>query len=240
MDKHIDRVRKLLAIANSSHSPEEAGTAFAHAQKIMTEHAISEEQVRVAAARQLGQDVKPEPVISRIVWTAKGHKAQTWIGVLGMCLAEVNGCSFVQTCADNAAVYKAWGRASDLDLLAELLRTIPGQIDALCDRSPHSGRTARNNFRLGAVQVVNERLRAAAKQARSALNIGTETGETAACTAIALRNIDNRTSLAIAARAAECPRMRTVGHSSRRDSSAYESGRAAGAQVNTNRGRALT
>lgn len=245
MSAPLERARRLLALASSSNNPNEAATAYAAAQNVMAAHALSMEQVRVAADRQLGRVSVPEPALMRIVWTAPGRTCPTWVNVLALALTEVNGCAMIWHTSEDAAVLRAWGRASDLDLLSELLATIPGQIDALCDRSPFRGRTERNNFRLGAARTVSERLRAEAQAARAALEaapVGESTADAAIaeCTAIALRNLDDRGRLAHAARAVVYPRITKSYSRSRSNEGAYAAGRTAGQQVNTSRGRALT
>ncbi len=61
-DKILDRVRKLLALAERAGTPEEAGTAYATAQKLIAQHALSDEQIRVARLRETGGPVD-EPIV---------------------------------------------------------------------------------------------------------------------------------------------------------------------------------
>lgn len=254
-DKIIDRVRKLLALAERAGTPEEAGTAYATAQKLIAQHALSDEQLRIARLRETGGPVD-EPIVSRIVFITQTPQMPTWIGVLGGCLAAVNGCDMVQgyvsdgkargAQGNDVRTLKAWGRASDLAMVEELLRIIPGQIDVLCSQSPFTGRTARNNFRLGAVSAVCERLRAAAMQARKAIEATSSAQDAGApagvaeVTALALRTLDNRLTLAAAALKRDCPNVVHKSSHSRTDYAARQAGRAAGARVRVTRANALS
>lgn len=250
-DKILDRVRKLLALAERAGSPEEAGTAYATAQKLIAQHALSDEQVRVARLRETGGPVD-EPIISSLIYVSPVPQMPTWLGILGGCIADVNGCDVVISnmyqpeVRKRVRMLKGWGRASDLAMVKELLRIISGQIEALCDVSPFSGRTARNNFRLGAVSVVCDRLRVAAREARKAIEATAaqqDAGAPAAIsevTALALRTLDNRHALATAAMRKACPNLTTRSSSARSDHAARSAGRAAGARVGITRARSLS
>jgi hypothetical protein len=247
-NKILDRIRKLLALAEGAGTPEEAGTAYATAQKLIAQHALTDEQVRIARLRETGGPVN-EPIVSRIVHMTQTPQMPTWLGILGQCLADVNGCDMVQGHTFNGKsvrTLKAWGRESDLAIVEELLRIIPGQIDVLCARSLFTGRTARNNFRLGAVSMVCERLRLAARQARKAIEESAAKQDASApaivgeVTALALRALDDRHALATAAMRKDCPNLRTKSSSSRTDHAARAAGRAAGAQVSVTRSKALS
>ena len=52
-NKILDRIRKLLALAEGAGTPEEAGTAYATAQKLIAQHALTDEQVRAKAGALL-------------------------------------------------------------------------------------------------------------------------------------------------------------------------------------------
>lgn len=235
--KIADRIRKLLALAERAGTPEEAGTAYATAQKLIAQHAISEEQLRQS---RLGASTRSnEPIVSRIIYTSPVPQMPTWIGVLGMCLSEANGCEMAQSHGPNReVVLKAWGRASDLEIVEELLRVIPGQVDALCNRSSFSGRTAKNNFRIGAVTVICERMRAAVRDARRAIQEDTSE-HSATTTALALASLDNRGALAKAQMRRDVPNLKMKSTRHRGDAASFEAGRAAGALIGLSRQRSL-
>lgn len=245
--KIIDRVRKLFNLAEKAGTVEEAGTAAALAQKLIAEHALSEEQIRQARAMETGEKVD-EPIVARITYVAAaGGKTPTWISILSNCIEQVNGCYGIMVWHDHGrrVASKTWGRASDVDLVEELLRVIAGQIDAMCDASPHRGRTAKNSFRLGAVSEVCMRLRRAAADRRRTLELeaaARDAGNSSATTvtALALRTLDARKDIA----RAECERSEgkiRKGRSARSntDYAAYRDGQRAGATVNVTRTRAI-
>lgn len=248
-DRILDRVRKLLALSERAGTPEEAGTAFATAQKLIAQHALSEEQIRQARIREVGG--RPdEPVLSRMIWTAQGGGGvPTWVAIIAGVLCDVNGCDALVY--RSSASVKAWGRASDLDLVAELLGAVVGQIDAMAARCPAAkGRTGKNNYRLGAAQVVCERLRQAASEARRAIEATAAEQDASApatareVTALALRALDDRVAVAAGAMRAEVAAAGSKIRSARTARSSYDgaarnAGRADGARVNLSRGRAL-
>lgn len=248
-DKILDRVRKLLALSERAGTPEEAGTAFAAAQRLIAQHALSEEQIRQARIREVGG--RPdEPVLSRLIWGADGGGGvPTWVAILAGAICSVNGCDALVY--RSTASIKAWGRASDLEIVYELLGAVVGQIDAMAARCPVArGRTGKNNYRLGAAQVVCERLRQAAAEARKAIEATAAEQDATApeaareVTALALRALDSRVATATGAMRAEVAaagsKIRTAPRArSSFDGAARAAGRADGARVNLSRSRAL-
>lgn len=259
-DKIIDRVRKMLALAERAGTPEEAGTAFAMAQKIIAENALSMEQVRQAQLKADASRPADEPIVKRIVYVHQSAQTPTWIGMMGNAIAEVNGCSLIwlskygqvarvagaKPGIDEVKVLDGWGRATDLEIVEELLRTISGQVDGLARRSGFTGRTALNNFRLGCVQTVNRRLREAAAEARKSLAATAEKETNVAareCTSLALRSLDDRKAVADrtmrATFEANGGKIRNKRTSSRSDWTARTAGQRAGGTVNISRTRSI-
>jgi len=242
--KIIDRVRKLFNLAEKAGTVEEAGTAAALAQKLIAEHALSEEQLRQARAMETGAK-SDEPIIARITYVAAGGKTPTWISILSNCIEQVNGCAGIMVWHGRSVASKTWGRASDVDLVEELLRVISGQIDAMCDASPHRGRTAKNSFRLGAVSEVCLRLRRAAADRRRTLELEAavrDEGNAPATTvtALALRTLDARKDIARAELERSEGKIKKGRQTrSNTDYGAYQDGRRAGATLNVTRTRAI-
>lgn len=255
--KLIDRVRKLLALAERAGTPEEAGTALANAQKIIAENALSMEQVHQAQMRA-DATRKDEPIVQRIVYVAKSSQCQTWIGVLVYAIAQANGCEVIWGRArgpkarelnaphgvDEVAYIKAYGRASDLEIVEELSRIVTGQVDELARRSGWEGRTALNSFRLGACNTICDRLRAATQAARKALEAAAEEQNAMApesarqVTALALRSLDDRQARASAALRSE-NKVRTHTTRSRVNHDARSDGQRAGGRVSLSSARAI-
>ncbi len=237
--KAIDKVRKLLALAAGAGTPEEAAAALANAQRVAARAALTEEQVRLASLPSIAGPGRTTPPVSRMVHVAEGNVA-TWRALLCGHLARANGCTYVVYQGHVAAAdgtftaikgLKVWGREADLDLVAVMLETIGGQLDALAKRAGVRGRTGLNNFRLGAVQVIGERVAKAAAEARQALEAEAVADRPGGCTALALRNLDNRQALAEAQRTADIGRTTSRRTSSRVDPYAREAGRRAGAAI---------
>lgn len=231
--KATDKIAKLLRLADRAGTPEESATAFALAQEMMTRHAISEAQVRAAASREGHR--ADEPIVSRAIWAPKGKQIPTWVSCLAGAVCQVNGCAPIIDRTGRAPVVQAWGQADDLSRVSDLLSAIVGQIDALAKRSRFSGRTALNNFRIGAMQTVSERLKQGrAKALANAANPGCEV------TTQALAVVKGAGERAEAKMRLDCGRIRSAGRATYRgDHEAKAAGRRAGHSVNVNGSRAL-
>lgn len=232
-DKATDKIAKLLRLADKAGSPEEGATAFALAQEMMTRHAISEAQVRAAASA--GGFKAEEPIVSRVIWTPKGKQIPTWVSCLVSAVCQVNGCAPIIDRTERTPFIKAWGQADDLTKAADLLGAIVGQIEALAKRSGFKGRTALNNFRIGAMQTVSKRIKEGrAKALSEAANPTCEaTTQAIALVQGASKRAENKMRL-------DCGYVRSAGRASyRSDYEAKAAGRRAGHSVNVSGSRAL-
>lgn len=172
-DKIADRIAKLLSLAAKAGTPEEAATAAAQAQAMAERHGI--DQARIDAANEARSGVSVEaPIIRRDIFTFSGRSCPTWIGLLSMAVTACNRCSVFQSHGAAGACLTAYGREADLGVVSAMLRVIVVQIDRLCDewvaecKSERGGRSSRDSFRKGATSTVNERMRAAVKEAQAA------------------------------------------------------------------------
>jgi len=105
-------------------------------------------------------------VVSRVLWASKGKQVPTWVGCVASSVCDVTGVvPIISRSGLGGPVIEAWGLSADLGRATDLLGAIVGQIDALAKSSGFRGRTALNNFRLGAQQTVAERLREGRKAA---------------------------------------------------------------------------
>jgi hypothetical protein len=244
--KAIDKIRKLLALASNAGTPEEAATALAAAQREAARAALTEEEVRLAST-PTPATAPHVPPVSRMVHVAEGQVA-TWRALLCGHLSQANGCTYLVYqghTRDPDGTYRAlrglkvWGRPADVDLVDTMLAIIGGQVDALAKRAGVKGRTGLNNFRLGAVQVIGERVRAAATETRQALEAEAAMDRPGGTTALALRNLDTRQACAVAQCKAEVGRVTTRRTSAAPDRFAYEAGRKAGAAISLTPAKAL-
>src|SRR6266849_6358620 len=89
IDKIIERIQKLNKLATSS-NVNEAAAAAAMAQRLMTEHRISEAQLSAE------HDEADAPITDMDVLAASGNKRpQTWLVWLATGAARANGCRIV-------------------------------------------------------------------------------------------------------------------------------------------------
>jgi hypothetical protein len=239
-DKILDRVRKLLELANNNLNVNEAANAAAAAQELMTRHAIGEAMLAPVA------DTVDEQIEADLLY-AQGKKHATWRGILAVVMAEVNQCKvFVQ-----GGDLRIIGRPSDAATVRYLFSYVIREIERLCKEEAgwrgNPGRVWCNNFKLGAVESVNKRLRESAAQARAAMrreasaNDTMGTGSAIVLVNNALAKLDKRTEDVRAfAQAKFKLRSRGTAHF-RNDDSGREAGRRAGAHIELNpaRGGAL-
>jgi hypothetical protein len=171
-DKILDRVRKLLELAKSD-NVNEAGNAAKQAQILMSRHAITEAMVDVEADDDEAMEEIETGLLHR-----EGRQLATWKGRLGMVMCEVNQCK----CYRNGPSLRIIGRPSDATTVRYLFSYVAREIERLCaqeaDLRGNPGRTWRNNFRLGATEEVNRRLREAHKEARAAMKQEAQDGDT--------------------------------------------------------------
>jgi hypothetical protein len=161
MEKIIERVRKLLELAKSS-NVNEAAAAAAAAQKLMVENAITELMIEDCTEPE---EEKEE--IEKDVLNTDGKA--TWRGMLAICLCEANGCQ----CYVHGKALMIVGKPTPASAVRYLFEYIARQIETICHNEGMArgrpGRSWYNNFRLGAVSTIGQRLREAAQQARSGM-----------------------------------------------------------------------
>jgi len=162
----IDRVRKLLALAQSD-NVHEAANAAAQAQKLMSKHAIEE-----AALTVEDDEDDDEPITNDVLAFTKGSRIATWKLYLASNITEANGCSYYYRNGlskfDKSRI-SIVGRASDATKCRYLFAYITKEIDRLTKQESKArggaGRTWCNSFRLGAQAEVGKRIREATEQA---------------------------------------------------------------------------
>lgn len=156
-DEAMRKVASLLKLANSSNA-NEAALAAQRAQEIMAKFALD------SAMLNLDGD-KPEPDEPIIDFGTKGaplfdegQRKSTWKIRLADHVARANGCRVYLRGPQIQVV----GRASDADTVRYLFAYLSREVDRLTDRDGKGcGQTWRNNFRLGVVDTIAEKLREA-------------------------------------------------------------------------------
>lgn len=238
-DKVIDRIQKLRRLSEST-NVNEAATAAAEAQRLMTAHRISEAQL----ASETGAE--DETVTDVDVLAATGCKTpQSWLVTLASGIAEANGCGItIQSSTRRWNTHggiNMYGRQRDLDAAKYLFFAMHNEINRLADRwtaeNPGRGRGATISFKLGAAGEIANRMRAEKDRAQADLKAAASMGSTAAGGAIM---VIDRARVAVDAKVkAACGGSKASwGGSGPSDYSAYNDGAQAGRGVSTgSRGR---
>ncbi|MEV0274197.1 DUF2786 domain-containing protein [Hamadaea sp. NPDC050747] len=162
--KMLDRVRALLAKAESTTFPEEAEAYTAKAQELMARHSID---FALLMARTGGKD---EPAVRRIPIDNPYEAAKT---LLLQAVAEANGCRSVWT--ESYGFATVTGFPGDLDSVELLFTSLLVQaVTAMTQSGPRQDRFGRNNtrsfrqaFLTAYAQRIGERLRGATEAAVS-------------------------------------------------------------------------
>ena len=149
--KILDRIRKLLRLANDPSSPAEAALAAARAQALMFEHSINEAALEMdggPAQAAIGEeeiDASPQ----RTTWKAR----------LASHLCASNFCHLYTTTRRGVTSTMLIGRPDATATVRYLYAYLVNESERLARRDGIRGRTALNNYRLGVVNVIGYRLR---------------------------------------------------------------------------------
>lgn len=159
----LSKVRKLLRLARSS-NPHEAAQAAARAQEIMDRHNIE------AAALSLDGDARVRPPDEPIansertgetpLETTDRAKMPRWRGWLANVVCNVNGCAcYLSRDASGAEIIAIVGRRSETNAARYIYAYLAGEVERLASEVPRGlGAEFREQFTLGAVQAITERL----------------------------------------------------------------------------------
>lgn len=237
-EKILDRVRKLLELA-SSDNVHESASATKQAQVLMSKHSISQAMLDIG----MDDDETAEAVEDDLLHRHSSRQMPSWKGRLGVVMCEVNQCKCYRR---HGGALKIIGRPSDAATVRYLFSYVVREIDRLTNLEASyrgsPGRTWCNNFRIGAVTEVNERLREAAKEARADMKRDADAGDSLGNgTALvrvnnAIAKLDDRKQAADNFGKRIGLRARS-GSRSRFDGNARNAGRKAGASINLNGSR---
>lgn len=161
-DKILDRVRKLLRLADNAGSEAEAATAAARAAALMAEHAITEAQ----AALDAGDDAAPEPIQYEALLDPDADRRTSAKRVAWRCtLAHAVAYSVgVRSYYSNGHVV-GLGRETAVQTWRYTTSYLAAEVERLADaayvgKSDYvSARSWKNAFRLGCAERVGQRLR---------------------------------------------------------------------------------
>lgn len=145
----LDKVRKLLALAESD-NVHEAAAAAARAQSLIEAHRL--EGILAAEAA-----VADDPIDELVLETTK--RLRRWKTVLAGGLAEVNGCMSFTREAGRTKELVVIGRAADRAAVGAMWEGLVQRLEWLsATHGPGHDKRWHDDFRVGAVQTVVERL----------------------------------------------------------------------------------
>lgn len=155
--KVINKVKKLLALHNNNSNLNEATNAYKLAQKILSEHRLS-----IADIESNNTSIKEDISLSSCA-LYKGKRRITWKVNLASIVARNNGCDVILFGGNIRLV----GRDSDFAIVTWLYNSIATQIEYMAKQSCEGmGKGYSNDFKLGAVSRVGERLDEASRETR--------------------------------------------------------------------------
>lgn len=157
MKEILEKIRKLLAVAERSTFPEEAATALAKAQALMIENNIREAELSV----QEEIEVSESPIHNL------GKQRTSWKIHLANCLSKENGCAAFLDSTQGGILIRITGRASNVNTVLYLFDYCIRSIDSLTKRHcKGKGRNYATNFRLGCVDAIESAIRAEKEELR--------------------------------------------------------------------------
>jgi len=164
--KIIDRIKKLLSLANSTNE-HEAANAAAQAAELMQKHEIKQ--------AQLAEEDEEVEVVNRFVIDESKHLIN-WRATLMNGLAKSFGCHMftwrTYSGGKPKMSYNVAGQPSKVDTISYMYQYLVAEVDRLADTayrqehlecrkskvSPPSARAWKNAFRLGAANTIYRRL----------------------------------------------------------------------------------
>lgn len=151
-----DRIAKLLRLAKSS-NVQEAANAAAHAQRLLEQHNIAAASVDETGSRFQVKDHGDDPLLG-------GRRIAPWRWCLVHTLAELNGCAtYVHEFEpDGYQEVCLIGTTEDVDHVRAMFGHLTREVERLAvaykPRGKKSVRVAKSSFRLGAVDMIEERM----------------------------------------------------------------------------------
>jgi hypothetical protein len=192
---------------------QEAQSAAAAAQRLMAKH-------RIDAADLADPGENLADIIEDTAWN-DGKKCDTWRALLLQDVAKANGCKSFKY----GSSLQILGTQSQVDMSCYLFGMLSAQVDAFAKRNAAGrGRTYANNYKLGMVYTLGERLRATTEQ------------ETAGASERAMVRIRREDQALAEYTRRKHPNLRQGSATSRRDPNAVARGRRDGHSVQMHKG----
>ncbi len=150
----LDRVRKLLALAESP-NVHEAASAAALAQVLIDKHRLQtllDADTAATTAAEALDDGRDTPLET-------GRRVRTWKTVLASGLARLNGCVAYTTGRKKTAQLLLAGRPGDRDAVLAVWTWLVHRIELLsATLGPGQDRSWHDAFRIGAAEEILERM----------------------------------------------------------------------------------
>lgn len=230
----IAKVKKLLALATSS-NPNEAASAAAMAQDLMTKYSIESAALEAETAA-------PKEAVGAQNMTES--RVETWKRRIGVVVAKANNCKVFLGRNNNFMIV---GTPSDAKATSYIYTYICAEIERLArawardytmTHSGTPGRIGYSNFRFGAAAEVCERITAAHVETVKRLRLEAADSTALARIETGLAAIEKRNQ-EVALYVKSHYRLTSGSRTSfTKDDSAYAAGRSAGASINLSRGGA--
>jgi hypothetical protein len=223
--KIIDRIRKMLAMAEDNANENEAATAAGMAARLIAKHQIT--NVEIQAGR-----VDDSMTVDREDWVIPGVNLPAWCGSLSIHVGRFMSCSVYRL---NCAGVKFYGCEGDAEIAKEMMVYPQAAVNRLAKQylAQHGGgRTAGNTFRVHAVRAIGERLQEM-KAAEEAAAARDEQANGAGSEGRALVLLDQSKERALA-KAGVPFKVRRGSSRSRYNRHAADAGREAGRRVSLN------
>jgi hypothetical protein len=163
LQKIMQKVAQLRALAANAGTQAEAETAAAQAESLIAKYQIDEATIETSTTRD---EVVGE---SGPLWS--GRKSEQWRGSLCAGLCKDHGCAAVAAKNGDGVVYRIAGRPSDVAIVRYMYAWLTVEIERLAMRE--KGRSNRNAFRVGAVVGVLAAMRVARKTEVQSTQAGT-------------------------------------------------------------------
>jgi hypothetical protein len=166
-EEAIAKAMKLLKLAESS-NVHEAALAAQRAQEILARFGI-EQAVIDAEASGPGENKETVGMESEPL-EKLGRKVSSWKSYLANVISQANGCRVYTKTFGGGVTLVIVGRASDAQIVRYLYPSLVREVDRLTKREGAGmGRTWCNNFRIGVVDAIKEKLFEAKRRTEEAM-----------------------------------------------------------------------
>ena len=156
----ISKIQNLLNLSKNNINLNESAAAYKAAQKLLTRHKLTLADIQLKESKHSN-----EPIEISDIPLYTGKRAITWKGCLADRIATANGCGVWWSKQWNNGWVnhlKIMGTASDIAICTWLFNNCVFQIENMCKvalaANPGGGKTFSNNFKIGAVDAIAERL----------------------------------------------------------------------------------